>query len=260
MNYERKVIIDAGHGGMEPGALFEGRKEKDDNLRLALAVGEILLNNGVDVAYTRVTDEYQTPLEKAQIANYFGADYFLSLHRNAMPEPGTASGVESLVYADEGAAPILAGNINRRLEEVGFQNLGVNERPGLIVLKRTKMPAVLTEVGFLDNPADNQFFEANFDKIANAIAQGVIDTVAGEERGPEYYQIQVGYFDSRPMADQLLDVLRSQNFPAFIIADGNEGYKVRVGAYLNLDNAARTEMLLRNYGYNTYMVREPAQY
>ena len=49
-----KVIIDAGHGGSEPGAIFAGRKEKDDNLRLALAVGQILENNGVDVAFTRV--------------------------------------------------------------------------------------------------------------------------------------------------------------------------------------------------------------
>ena len=60
-----KVMIDAGHGGEDPGAVFEGRREKDDALRLSLAVGEILEDNGVDVMYTRVTDVYDTPQEKA---------------------------------------------------------------------------------------------------------------------------------------------------------------------------------------------------
>ncbi len=63
---------DAGHGGVEPGAMFNGRREKDDTLRLALAIGRILENNGVDVVYTRTTDTYDTPLEKAQIANRSG--------------------------------------------------------------------------------------------------------------------------------------------------------------------------------------------
>lgn len=71
----KSVIIDAGHGGAEPGAMFEGRKEKDDTLRLALAVGEILENNGIRVMYTRTTDVYDTPLEKAMIANGSGADF-----------------------------------------------------------------------------------------------------------------------------------------------------------------------------------------
>ena len=88
----KRVIIDAGHGGEEPGAMYDGRREKDDTLRLALAIGRILENNGVDVVYTRTTDVYDTPLEKARIANQSGADYFVSIHRNAFPVPGTASG------------------------------------------------------------------------------------------------------------------------------------------------------------------------
>ncbi len=98
----KRVIIDAGHGGDEPGAMFNGRREKDDTLRLALAVGQILENNGVDVVYTRTTDVFDTPLEKAQIANQSGADYFVSIHRNAMPVPGTGSGATTLVYQNTG--------------------------------------------------------------------------------------------------------------------------------------------------------------
>ena len=109
----KRVIIDAGHGGEEPGAMYDGRREKDDTLRLALAIGRILENNGVDVVYTRTTDVYDTPLEKARIANQSGADYFVSIHRNAFPVPGTASGAMTLVYEDAGVPAMLADNIQR---------------------------------------------------------------------------------------------------------------------------------------------------
>ena len=68
------IMIAAGHGGSDPGAVYKGRQEKDDNLKLALAVGEILERNGIDVSYTRTTDIYQTPFEKAQLANQAGVD------------------------------------------------------------------------------------------------------------------------------------------------------------------------------------------
>ena len=123
-----KVMIDAGHGGEDPGAVFEGRREKDDALRLALAVGEILEDNGVDVMYTRVTDVYDTPQEKAEIANRSEADYLVSIHRNAMPVPGTASGIMSLVYENGGTVGRLGANINRELAQTGFADLGVVER------------------------------------------------------------------------------------------------------------------------------------
>ena len=65
-----KVIIDAGHGGADPGATYYGRQEKIDNLKLALDVGAILSRQGVDVVYTRVNDTYNTPFEKAQMGNH----------------------------------------------------------------------------------------------------------------------------------------------------------------------------------------------
>ena len=80
-------MIDAGHGGADFGATYNGRQEKNDNLRLALAVGEILSENGIDVEYTRTTDIYQTPFEKATLGNQSGADFFISFHRNSSPEP-----------------------------------------------------------------------------------------------------------------------------------------------------------------------------
>ena len=71
----RKVYIDPGHGGSDPGAVYEGRMEKDDVLQLALKVGELLENAGLDVEYTRVTDIYEMPFKKAQDANEANADF-----------------------------------------------------------------------------------------------------------------------------------------------------------------------------------------
>lgn len=171
------VVLDAGHGGANPGAVYEGRQEKDDALSLTLAVGDILEQNGIDVYYTRTTDVYESPYQKAAEANATGADYFVSIHRNSSPYPNQYSGVESLVYNQYGEAARLANNINVQLEQIGFINHGVHERPNLVVLNRTQMPAVLVEVGFINTDADNALFDERFYDIAQAIADGIMQTI-----------------------------------------------------------------------------------
>lgn len=171
------IVLDAGHGGSNPGAVYQGRQEKDDVLALTLAIGRILEDRGVDVYYTRTTDIYESPAQKAQEGNQVGADYFVSIHRNFSPYPNQYSGVESLVYSRYGAAAQMAYNINQQLEAVGFLNQGVNERTNLVVLNRTQMPAVLVEVGFINTDADNQLFDERFDDIAQAIANGILITL-----------------------------------------------------------------------------------
>lgn len=251
----KTVAIDAGHGGSDPGATYYGRQEKNDALSLALAVGNILSQEGVNVVYTRVDDTYDTPFEKAAIANQSGADYFVSIHRNAMPTPNTASGVESLVYENTGVPAMMAENINAALQEVGFTNLGIIERPGLVVLRRTEMPSALVEVGFIDNEADNSFFDRNSQAIAEAIANGVLATIKQEEEArPEYFQVQTGAYRIKALAEQQLNQLISQGFPAFLVYEDGY-YKVRVGAFLNLDYAVQMERNLRDYGYNTFIVK-----
>lgn len=171
------VVLDAGHGGANPGAVYNGRQEKDDALALALAVGRILEQNGVQVYYTRDSDIYESPYQKAMEGNAVNADYFVSLHRNSSPYPNQYTGVETLVYNRYGEAARLADNINTRLEAVGFENQGVNERQNLVVLNRTQMPAVLVEAGFINTDADNRLFDERFDEMARAIADGILATV-----------------------------------------------------------------------------------
>ena len=171
------VILDAGHGGSDLGAMYEGRREKDDNLALTLAIGDILAANGVNVLYTRTNDVYETPTAKALEGNASGADYFISIHRNSSPIPNQYTGIESLVYNRNSEAFAIAQNINRNLEALGFANQGVNERPNLAVLRRTSMPAVLVEAGFINNDKDNALFDARFDEIAQAIADGILESI-----------------------------------------------------------------------------------
>ena len=219
------IMLDAGHGGRDPGAVYNGRREKDDTLSLTLAIGELLQERGIDVLYTRTTDIYESPYQKALEANAAGADFFLSIHRNSYPTDNTVSGVESLVYNKSGLKYTMAQNINEGLEALGFINLGVKERPGLVVLRRTQMPAVLVEVGFINSDTDNRLFDDNFDDIALAIAEGILDTL--EENGEisnasslPHYAVQTGAFRSERYARRLLNELTELNFPA-VLTEGD---------------------------------------
>lgn len=251
------IMLDAGHGGRDPGAVYNGRQEKDDALALTLAIGEILQDRGIDVLYTRTTDIYESPYQKAMEANEAEVDFFISIHRNSNPVPDSASGVESLVYNKSGIKLQMAENINEQLESIGFVNLGVKERPGLVVLRRTRMPAVLVEVGFINSEADNNLFDNNFDDIALAIAEGILDTLQmnGDVASPAgSYTVQAGAFRNGTYADRLQQELLEQDFPA-VTSQGGGLYRITVGTYPTLDEAAAMERRLKRAGYQTVIVK-----
>lgn len=248
------IMLDAGHGGRDPGAVYNGRQEKDDTLALTLTVGEILQNRGIDVAYTRTTDIYESPYQKAMEANNAGVDFFISIHRNSYPTDNAVSGVESLVYDKSGIKLEMAENINDQLESIGFVNLGVKARPGLVVLRRTKMPAVLVEVGFINSHTDNRLFDDNFDDIALAIAEGILGTLdTGNTGGASGYTVQVGAYRNPDNADRLVRELRELDFPAEL-SEGDGLYLVTVGAWPTLDEAAAMEQRLKRAGYQTLII------
>ena len=232
MNYS--IMLDAGHGGRDVGASYMGRQEKDDALNLVFAIGEILQNSGIDVEYTRTTDVYESPYQKALEANESDVDYFVSIHRNSSDEANQFMGVQSLVYDLSGVKYEMAQNINQQLETVGFVNLGIEARPNLVVLKRTDMPAVLVEVGFINSDTDNELFDQNFNDIAQAIAQGILETIRIEETHNDIeYSVQVGLFRNRRYAERLQQTLQDEGFPASI--DNYKGfYRVKVGGFERL--------------------------
>ena len=271
MAENRKVIIDAGHGGQEPGAVYEGRQEKEDALRLAFDVGNALERRGISVSYTRVSDVYDSPYEKAAMANASDADIFLSIHRNAMPVPGTASGVENLVYEDSGTAGALGRNIGEALAEAGWTDLGVKERPGLVVLRNTKIPAVLVEVGFINNEKDNEFLDANMAATADAIADGVLKTFreldeaekagrpGGETSRPAEETGQPGGETSQPAegtSRPAMDANRpggETSRPAGEKNPSSDLYVVQTGVYRQRKNAEAELLELRELGCPAYL-------
>lgn len=273
------IMLDAGHGGRDPGAVYDGRQEKDDALKLVMAVGEILQDRGINVEYTRTTDVYETPYEKAMKANQAGADLFISIHRNSFPADNEVSGVESLVYDLSGLKYQIAEAIDEELATVGFVDLGVKARPNLVVLKRTKMPAVLVEAGFINSDTDNILFDQNFQDMALAIAEGILDTLqrnglvkegeswqGTEERAYEndhevenreipVYRVQLGAFRNRSYAERLKNELLEQDFPAYI-NESDGFFRVQAGDGTSLNEAAELERRLKRAGYATVLVSE----
>ena len=246
-----KIVVDSGHGGEDPGAVYPGRQEKEDTLRLALEVGRLLEAGGQDVVYTRTTDVYQTPFEKAQIANREEADYFISIHRNSSPRQNQYQGVETLIYDKSGIKLKMAEAINGALEEVGFRNLGVKERPGLVVLRRTNMPALLVEAGFINNDQDNQLFDEKFTEIAGAISEAILGTLDQETvEDPLLYRVQVGVFRNIVYVDRLYFELLDKGFSCYILQKVGF-FIVLVGAFELLGIAVLMEQRLRKDGYQT---------
>ncbi|MCM1273169.1 MAG: N-acetylmuramoyl-L-alanine amidase [Clostridium sp.] len=276
-----KIMIDAGHGGFDGGASYNGRKEKDDVLNLALAVGDILKSQGYDVVYTRTTDVYDSPVQKARIGNESGADYFVSIHRNSSPTPNQYNGVQTLIYDDSGIKKTMAENVNKRLEEVGYRNINVDIRPNLAVLRRTSMPAILVEAGFINSDTDNALFDSKFEETAQAIADGINETIraAGtaqamsysadggdvpdtfhgnqngrNENGDEVYQILVGIYRSFASASYQMNKFINEGYMAEIYEDDGL-FQVRVGEYNDVDDALIAQRELRDKGYETLIVR-----
>ena len=170
------IVVDPGHGGFDNGASFQGRLEKNDNLRLGLAVRDALQALGMRVLMTRSDDTFIPLRERAAMANDADADLFVSLHRNSYTEqtPST-KGVENFIYltAPEATARRAARLVLDNVVNVGVQaDRGVN-RGNYYVLRRTNMPAMLLEMGFIINEEDNRLFDENLYEYAAAIARGV---------------------------------------------------------------------------------------
>jgi len=170
----RLIVLDAGHGGSDPGAVQDGRLEKDDNLNLALAVRGKLEALGQKVIMTRSEDVFLPLTERSAISNRYPTDLFVSIHRNAADSP-VANGVENFVYIDPTPRETQAAEIVLdEVVQVGVQsNRGVKQG-NFAVLRNTRAPAMLLEMGFITNERDNQLFDLHFNAYAEAIARGIV--------------------------------------------------------------------------------------
>lgn len=171
-----KIYLDAGHGAADSGAVgIAGRLEKDDNLKLALSLANRLKERGYTVKLSRTGDTYPTLKKRVDEANEFGADLFISLHRNSAS--ATANGVEALYCPGASQkSRVMAEKISAALKDAcGFTNRGAKCQRAY-VLEHTKMPAVTIESGFVTNQADNQ----KYDKNQKALIEAIVTVIAKE--------------------------------------------------------------------------------
>lgn len=175
------IMLDYGHGGQDPGAVYKGRKESQDVLKMGQAVAKRLRAAGIVVDETRTADATLSLDGRVKSELKKKYDYFISFHRNAF-KPEHATGAEVYVYrAYNTKSKALAKKIQQALVKVGYRDRGVKEAE-FYVLKHTKSPALLLEIGFIDNSIDNQLFDTKFEAIAEGIANAILD-VAGVGSG-----------------------------------------------------------------------------
>lgn len=176
-----KVMLDPGHGGKDPGASGNGVTEKVAVLSTAFEVKAELEKYGVTVAMTRTTDVFLELSDRANKANAWGADLFVSCHYNA----GGGVGAEVIHSIYGGTGKTLAENIMKTLiSEIGVKtHKGAYSREGsngdyYAVIRQTNMPGVIVEPGFVDS-SDSQNFDtlAKQQRVGKAIAHGILNTL-----------------------------------------------------------------------------------
>ncbi|MFA5340630.1 MAG: N-acetylmuramoyl-L-alanine amidase [Clostridia bacterium] len=175
--YSGYVVIDAGHGGYDPGAVAGSIYESTINLSIAKKVKQLLADKSINVFMIRDTDEYVGLYERAHIANIIKASLFVSIHSNAFANTGY-KGIMTLVYPSYEQSSSMTGRIlgtriqNNLIAETQGIDRGVIDRPNLVVLNSTKMPAALVECGFMTNP--DELKDLQTEEYQNILAQGIV--------------------------------------------------------------------------------------
>jgi N-acetylmuramoyl-L-alanine amidase len=215
------VVLDPGHGGYDSGAAYNGLKEKDLNLALALKIASKL--GGIKTLLTRERDTYVSLADRVALSKRAEADLFLSLHANA----GGGKGFESFVYSGLGAKdPAVA--MQKAIHQAAVTALGRWEivdrglkKAGFYVLKSNPRPAILIESLFLDNIREARIWREPLfgETLADALVEGI--RAALSLTGKEIPLLPAG--DRHVYNDNLLT--------------RESIYTVQVGAFAMLENA-----------------------
>ena len=179
------VVLDAGHGGSDPGCVQGEILEKDIALTITFLVKEKLEQNGFAVILTRDTDETVSLSERVALTNQSGADCFVSIHCNMYADDASINGFECYSYRSEKGEK-LAGQIIDAANGYSIANNGAMEG-NYMVVRDTNIPAVLVETGYLSNPRECEALttEEYQDMIAAAIADGIERMWSGTGGTPE---------------------------------------------------------------------------
>ncbi|OLS02619.1 N-acetylmuramoyl-L-alanine amidase [Tissierella creatinophila] len=215
------LCFDYGHGGEDPGSVYKGRKEKADNLEIGKLVASEVRRHGITVDETRTSDKTVSLKARSDFEKKKKYDFFISFHRNAF-EPEKARGVETYTYLKGSPkAKSLARKIQKSLVDVVFVDRGV-KTANFHVLRETRSPATLIEIGFIDNTLDNEIFVKKKEKIVKAITIAILEELnikyKEENEGKEdlLYRVIAGAFKDKENAQKRVKALKSAGFDAYI--------------------------------------------
>ncbi|HAY22482.1 MAG TPA: hypothetical protein DCY27_10030 [Desulfobacterales bacterium] len=194
----RTFIIEAGHGGSDPGAvdgLSDDPIYTEEKAMVLLYMKDFavaLETLGAKVVRIRLTDADLELADRTDIANrYPDAAVIISWHANSA-EDKTVTGEETLIYSNESQAKKLAEAIRSEVQKAGvaLHGGGIVERPGLWVLRKTKMPAVIIEIGFISNPAEEKKLHdpAYRRKLIDAVVKATVTVYGQAQAPPPYYK------------------------------------------------------------------------
>ncbi|GGF14363.1 hypothetical protein GCM10010954_11260 [Halobacillus andaensis] len=254
----KTVVIDAGHGGTDTGASFQGSLEKNFNLAIALKVQSHLQQNyEANIVMTRTRDVTLSLNERTQLANDANADFFLSIHNNA----AGGQGFESYIFNGTVSIPtrtyqnIIHDKImNAVRTKYNIRDRG-KKRADFHVVRETRMPALLLEVLFVDNASDlSQLRNPAFiEEVSIAIAQGVAEALnlPAKSLPKVLYRVIAGSFNKRDNAEQRVQELARRSIDSFIRTTSISGlvfYRVQAGSFSEKSRANEQIQRLNNAG------------
>ncbi len=222
----KKVFLGVGHGGNDPGAVGYV-VEKDANLTMALACRDFLTQNGVTVKMSREVDENDPLTEEIQECNSFSPDVAVDIHNNA----GGGDGFEVYYHYKGGTSQVLAQNLENEIKKIGQNSRGLkiklndSGKDYFGFIRQIAAPSVIAEGFFVDNKTDSEIADTpeKQQKFGVAYAKGILTTLGlswnetTENNNQILYRVQVGAFNERKNAENLLSKLKSEGYSdAFI--------------------------------------------
>lgn len=174
---KKVIVLDAGHGGEDPGTLWESTYEKNINLEITTKLEKILQRKGYSVIMTRNNDTAVSLESRIQLAENSRADVFVSIHQNALENDTVTNGIE--VYCNENSnqnSSALAFAVQRAvIQATGATDLGADSFSNFYVVRENSVPACLIETGFLTSSMERSLLlsEEYQQKIASGIADGI---------------------------------------------------------------------------------------
>lgn len=224
-----KIFIDAGHGGSDSGAIGNGLKEKEINLAIALDLREILNHKykGHAIQLSRTTDQFLSLKQRTDIANQWKADYLISIHINAGGGEGFESFTYSGKYANKRKTNQLRGFIHDAIiKETGFMDRGKKEA-NFHMLRESRMSAILTESGFIDDQRDANMLKqkAFIHRIALGHAKGLATALGLRRKNGD--KARASNFHLIKEGDTLWSLAQKYNTTVDSLLELNPGIKPR---------------------------------